>query len=118
MKIAVTYQNGEVFQHFGQSKQFKIYDTENGEIRESFIIDIEGDGHGALAGFLKEKGVDTLICGGIGEGAKQALADAGITLYGGVTGDADQAAADLLADKLSFNPDVTCNHHGGHGHHH
>ena len=118
MKIAVTYEDCKVFQHFGQSKHFKLYDTKDGEIRETGLVPVEGEGHGALAGFLKEKGADTLICGGIGDGAKQSLAAAGIILYGGVEGDADQVVADLLAGRLQYNPDVVCSHHGEHGHHH
>ena len=83
----------------------------------SQVVDTNGSGHGALAGFLEAQGVDTLICGGIGGGAKTALAQAGITLYGGVNGSADQAVEALLAGKLVFQPDILCSHHGeGHGH--
>lgn len=121
MRVAVTYENGNVFQHFGHTEQFKIYDIEDGNIVGSQIIDTMGSGHGALAGLLGEGKVDTLICGGIGGGAQMALADAGIRLYGGVAGDADEAVAAFLAGKLEFNPDVHCNHHEqGHscGEHH
>lgn len=111
MKIAVTYENGNVFQHFGHSRQFKIYDAENGEILASQIINTLGSGHGALAGMLSALKVDTLICGGIGAGAKNALEQAGIKLYGGVVGNADQAVMDLLSGNLAFNPNVQCSHH-------
>lgn len=114
MKIAVTYEGGQVFQHFGHTERFKVYDVRDGAVSSASLVETNGSGHGALAGFLKGLGVDTLICGGIGGGAKQALADAGITLYGGVTGDADQAVADLLAGKLSFDPNVLCSHHEAH----
>lgn len=120
MKIAVTYENGQIFQHFGHTAQFKLYDTDNGVIVSEQIVDTNGSGHGALAGFLGENRVDVLICGGIGGGAQIALAEAGITLYGGVSGSADEAVKALLADNLSFNPNVKCNHHdhehgeGGH----
>ena len=81
------------------------------------VVDTNGSGHGALAGFLKDQGVDTLLCGGIGGGAKTALAQAGIELYGGVSGSADQAVEDLLAGRLVFQPDILCSHHGhGEGH--
>lgn len=116
MKIAVTYENGQVFQHFGHTAQFKLYQVEDGQVLSSQVVETNGSGHGALAGFLQAQGVDTLLCGGIGVGAKTALAQAGIQLYGGVTGSADQAVADLLAGKLVFLPDVLCTHHGeGHG---
>lgn len=111
MKIAVTYENGMIFQHFGHTRQFKIYEIENGEITGAETVDTAGSGHGALAGFLKELKVDALICGGIGGGAKNALAEAGITLYGGVSGQADDAAAALAEGRLGYNSDVTCTHH-------
>ena len=120
MKIAVTYENGTIFQHFGHTEQFKIYEAENGKVISSQIIPAAGQGHGALAGFLAANGVDALVCGGIGGGAQMALAEAGIRLYGGVQGTADEAVAALLAGTLGFDPDVRCDHHdhehGGDGH--
>ncbi|MCI8623121.1 MAG: dinitrogenase iron-molybdenum cofactor biosynthesis protein [Provencibacterium sp.] len=121
MRIAVTYENGLVFQHFGHTSQFKLYDVENGQILTEQIAGTAGSGHGALAGLLSGLKVDALICGGIGGGAKDALAQAGIRLYGGVTGRADDAVKALLAGTLEYNPDVQCNrheheHHGPHGH--
>lgn len=118
MKIAVTYENGQVFQHFGHTQQFKIYEVAGDKITGTEVIDTNGNGHGALAGFLMQRGVDTLICGGIGGGAQMALAAAGIRLYGGVSGDADAAVNALLAGSLGYNPNVRCDHHdhgeGGH----
>ena len=115
MRIAVTYENGEIFQHFGHTEQFKLYDVENGVIVASQVVDTNGSGHGALAGVLSALKVDALICGGIGGGAQMALKDAGIRLYGGVSGSADAAAEALAAGKLDFNPDVQCDHHDHHG---
>ncbi len=112
MKIAVTYENGDVFQHFGHTEQFKLYTVENGKITQEQVVDTNGSGHGELAGFLANAGADTLICGGIGGGAQNALQDAGITLYGGVTGKADDAVNALLNGNLAYNPDIHCNHHG------
>lgn len=116
MKIAVTYENGEVFQHFGHTEQFKIYTVENQEILSSEIIGTAGSGHGALAGFLKEQGAEVLICGGIGMGARNALAEAGIRLYPGASGDADEQVKAFLAGSLSYDPDTQCSHHHGEGH--
>ncbi|MDR2933541.1 MAG: NifB/NifX family molybdenum-iron cluster-binding protein [Oscillospiraceae bacterium] len=116
MKVAVTYENGQVFQHFGRTEYFKLYDAEEGRIISASIINTGTNGHGALAGFLKDNGVDALICGGIGEGARKALSEAGIVFYGGVTGTADEAVTDLLANKLAFDPDIVCSHHGAHHH--
>ena len=78
-----------------------------------------GGGHGALAGFLASLNVDTLICGGIGSGAKNALASANIAVYGGVSGNADAAVHAFLAGKLEYDPNAQCNHHShnhGDGH--
>lgn len=117
MKLAVTYENGQIFQHFGHTEQFKLYETEDGAVKASAIVDTNGSGHGALADFLKSHGVEALICGGIGQGAKDALAEAGIALYGGVSGDADAAVQALLAGSLTYNPGVRCDHHDhGEGH--
>ena len=94
MRIAVTYENGEIFQHFGHTEQFKVYDVENGKIVSSEVVDTNGSGHGALAGVLSALHVDALICGGIGGGAQAALA----------------------AGTLAYNPNVMCSHHGEHHH--
>ena len=111
MKIAVTYENGQVFQHFGHCEQFKLYTVEAGAVSSSQVVGAAGSGHGALAGFLRDLGADTLICGGIGGGARTALAQAGIRLFPGVIGDADQAVSALLAGRLEFDPDTVCSHH-------
>ena len=111
MNLAVTYENGEIFQHFGHTEAFKIYDIADGKVVSAEVVDTNGSGHGALAGFLVAHGVDTLICGGIGGGAQNALAQAGIRLFGGVSGNADEAVNALLAGNLGYNPNVHCDHH-------
>ena len=118
MRIAVTYDNGNIFQHFGHTEQFKVYDTADGKVIASEVVSTNGSGHGALAGVLTALNADILICGGIGGGAQAALASAGIRLYGGVSGRADDAVAALLAGQLSYNPNVMCNHHAHHGEDH
>ena len=114
MRIAVTYENGQIFQHFGHTEQFKVYDVQDGKIVAAQVIDTNGSGHGALAGVLSALDADVLICGGIGGGAQMALAAAGIQLYGGVSGSADAAVAALAEGRLEFNPNVRCNHHDHH----
>ena len=111
MRIAVTYENGEVFQHFGHAKQFKLYDVEESKIVAEQIVDTNGNGHGALAGFLQAVKADALICGGIGMGAQTALTDAGIKFYAGVQGSADAAAKALAEGNLAYDPDARCDHH-------
>ncbi len=117
MRIAVTYENGEIFQHFGHTEQFKLYDVEEGKIVHTQIVNTGECGHGALGGFLKAARVDALICGGIGMGAQNALAEAGIQLFGGVQGNADAAAQALAEGKLQYDPQAQCDHHGHGGHH-
>ena len=116
MKIAVTYENGMIFQHFGHTEFFKVYVVEDNKIVSSEIISTNGSGHGALAGVLNTLQAEVLICGGIGGGAQAALSAAGIKLYGGVSGSADAAVDAFIAGNLAFNPNVQCNHHGEHHH--
>ena len=116
MKIAVTYENGQVFQHFGHTEQFKIYEAAEGKVVSARVVETGGSGHGALVGFLRGLGVDTLICGGIGAGARTALAEAGIQLYSGVSGGADESVEALLKGTLSYDPDTQCAHHHEEGH--
>lgn len=117
MRIAVTHEDGQVFQHFGHTREFKVYDVEDGQVKSSQVVDTNGSGHGALAGVLNALNADVLICGGIGGGAQQALAAAGIRLYGGVSGGTDEVVAAFLAGELAYDPDVHCDHHGEHHHH-
>lgn len=117
MRIAVTYEDGQIFQHFGHTSQFKLYDAENGVITAQQVLQSGASGHGALAGLLKSAQVDALICGGIGGGARMALEEAGISLYAGVSGAADDAARALAEGKLEYSPDATCHEHDhGEGH--
>ena len=117
MKIAVTYQDGDIFQHFGHTEFFKIYDIENTDIVKTEIVSTNGSGHGALAQFLHEHSVDTLICGGIGGGAINALTQAGITVYAGAQGSCDACVEALIAGTLAQTGEATCDCHG-HDHEH
>ena len=110
-RIAVTYENGEVFQHFGHTEAFKIYDVQDGEIMKSEVIGSDGSGHSALAQLLDGYKVDVLICGGIGGGAQAALEECGIELCAGADGDADEAVAAYLRGEL-VNTGANCDHHG------
>lgn len=111
MKIAVPFENDNIFQHFGHTSAFKIYEIEKGKITTMRIMPTLGSGHGALAGFLSANCVDTLICGGIGGGAKNALTSYGISVYGGVSGNADIAIHAFIAGELKYDPDAHCDHH-------
>lgn len=115
MKIAVTYDEGKIFQHFGKTEYFKVYQVEDGQVVSSQVISSNGSGHGALAGILAEQAVDVLICGGIGGGAQAALEEAGIKLCSGVQGDVDQAVEAYLKGEL-VSSGVNCDHHHEEGH--
>lgn len=110
MKIAVTYENGQVFQHFGKTENFKVYDVEDKKIVSSQVISANGSGHGALAGLLADQSVEVLICGGLGEGAKHALSNAGIEVISGASGDTDAAVEAYLEGQL-VSDGVNCDHH-------
>lgn len=85
--------------------------AENGLILSSEVVSTNGQGHGALVGFLVQHQLNVVLCGGIGAGAPAALAQAGIQLFGGISGSVDAAAADYLAGRLVFDPNAHCNHH-------
>ena len=110
MKIAVTYDNGNVFQHFGKTESFKVYEVEDNKVVSSEVISSNGTGHGALAGLLAEQGVNVLICGGIGGGAQAALTEAGIELCAGAKGNVDEAVEAYLKGEL-VSSGVNCDHH-------
>lgn len=110
MKIAVTYDNGKIFQHFGRTESFKVYEVEDNKVVSSEVIGSNGVGHGALAGLLADQSVDVLICGGIGGGAQQALAEAGVELAAGAEGDVDEAVEAYLRGEL-ISTGANCDHH-------
>ncbi|MBQ7701741.1 MAG: NifB/NifX family molybdenum-iron cluster-binding protein [Candidatus Methanomethylophilaceae archaeon] len=109
--IAVTYENGEVFQHFGRTQQFKVYQIEDGKVVSSEVIDNGGFGHGSLAGYLRSKGVTALICGGIGAGARNMLGSEGITVYPGASGDVDKNVDAFIEGRLQYDPATSCHEH-------
>lgn len=111
MIIATTYENGEISQHFGHTKNFKFYKIEDNKIVSSEVKEPIGYAHGTLPTFLKENGAKVLICGGLGGGAREYIAEAGIDLYPGATGNSDSAVSAFLAKNLQYNPDFTCAGH-------
>ena len=115
MRIAVTYENGTIFQHFGHTETFKVYEVEDGKVASSEVIGSNGSGHGALASLLNDRGIDVLICGGIGSGAQRALDERGIELCAGQSGDADAAVEAYLRGEL-VNTGANCDHHHGADH--
>lgn len=113
MKLAVTTENNQVFQHFGKTKTFTVYTVENGEIKGKGLLSAGDAGHSALVDVLRGTGVELLICGGIGQGAKDALSGAGLQFISGASGDVDAVVRKFLAGELRDNPAAQCNHHHG-----
>ena len=111
MKIAATYENGNIFQHFGRTETFKVYEVEDGRVVSSEVIGSDGIGHGALAGLLADRDIQVLICGGLGGGAMNALSEAGIEVCAGASGNADEAVEAYLRGDL-VNTGANCDHHG------
>ena len=116
MRIAITYKDGMVFGHFGRTEFFKIYNIDNGQISSTAIIPTNGNGHGALGAFLSNAKVDALICGGIGQGARNVLNQAGIEIYPGASGDVDEVCKAFIAGNLNYQPDYECHDHDHEGH--
>ena len=110
MKIAVTYNNGEIFEHFGHSEEFKVYVVEDKKVISSTLVKADGQGHGALASLLGNENVDVLICGGIGAGAAAALSEQGIEVCAGQSGNTDAAVEAFLNGQL-VDSGVNCDHH-------
>ena len=116
MKVAVTYENGEIFQHFGRTEHFKVYEIQDGRVVSSEVVGNEGRGHGELVGVLRQLGVPVLICGGLGMGARQGLEASGIRVCSGNTGSADAAAERFADGTLEMHSEATCHHHDGEEH--
>lgn len=111
MKIAVTCENNMVFQHFGHTPGFAVFEVENGKIVSENLLSSGDSGHGALATLLAGEKIDLLICGGIGGGAINALANAGIKVIGGAEGDVRGVVLAYINGVLQLRPDFHCNHH-------
>ena len=114
MRIAIPYYMGKIFQHFGHAPQFKVYELENRQVLMEMVVEVEEQGHSAVAGLLQSMDVRVVICGNIGEGAMNALQQAGIMFYGGVTGEADDAITALIEGGLKYDPDIKCQAHEHH----
>ena len=118
MRIAAAFDGTNIFQHFGKTPQFKLYDTDGQAVTDSEVIGTDGKGHGALAPFLKAHAVDAVICGGVGAGMQAALTELGIKFYAGVSGSPDEAVSRFLAGTLEYEANPHCDHHDHEGDHH
>lgn len=108
MKIAVTYDKGNVFMHFGKTENFKVYEINDNKITNTYILNNKGITHCALIDLLKKDNIDILICGNLGYGAVTKLKDNNIKLYAGVSGSSDGAVDSYLAGTLNYDNDSVC----------
>lgn len=112
MVIAVTYQDGMIFGHFGKSQEFKIYEIENGAVANSKVVDVSNiKGRDARTEYLKSLGSEVLICGGICEKAQAAVSACGIKIYAANSGSADEAVNKYLTGALTQVTGKVCDHH-------
>lgn len=117
MKIAVTYDNGNVGQHFGRTEFFKVFTLEEGQLVSGELLSGGDHGHVAKAQFMKDNAIDVVICGGIGQPAAAGVRAAGAEIYPGVTGSVDQVVEDFIAGRLQYNLEAIHAPHGDHHHH-
>jgi predicted Fe-Mo cluster-binding NifX family protein len=87
MKVAITYENGKVFEHFGQTENFIFYEVKDNKVVSEEIKNTNGLSHAELIGFLKDNKTDVLICGNLGGHAINLLKDNNIDIYAGNSGD-------------------------------
>lgn len=114
MRIAIPCnENGNVNEHFGHSKKFKIYELTDRGLTAAMVLDAVGSGHDAMADFLAKGNVKVVICDGIGEHAMEALQEKGILTVPGAKGDADQIVVQFVQGVLQSDEGATCGSHGG-----
>ena len=100
MKIAMPYQDGVLLEHFGRAKEFIIYNVSDLDPVTSEVIAPEDLSHAAVARALKEHGVDVVLCGSIGEHARQAVEGEHMLVFSGITGAADDVLERFLQGNL------------------
>ena len=100
MKIAMPYQDGVLLEHFGRAKEFIIYNVSDLDPVTSEVIAPEDLSHAAVARALKEHGVDVVLCGSIGEHARQAVEGEHMLIFSGITGAADDVLERFLQGNL------------------
>lgn len=116
MKIALPVAGGLINQHFGQSKEFLIVETDGVQVKEQHTVSAAQlqHNHGGLAGLLHAEGVETVVLGGIGPYALEALEKSGLKVISGVHGDVLEAARACARGELVSTGAVCGHHHGPH----
>ncbi|WP_334308253.1 NifB/NifX family molybdenum-iron cluster-binding protein [Anaerocolumna sp.] len=111
-RIAVaTDENHNVFQHFGKTQAFTIYELEGKDLKSKNTLSSNGAGHSELVTLLSENNIDVVICGGVGLHAMEGLMEAGMLVIPGAQGDVDVVTASYLDGSLQASEGPTCDHH-------
>lgn len=108
MIVAVSFEEGEIFQHFGHTEFFKLFTIEKGIIKDSRIVSADGAGHSEIVDFLVKNKVDVLVCGGIGAKAVSFLSEAGIEVFAGNVGKVDDAITKFIKGELNKTDVSNC----------
>ena len=113
MKIVVPYDNGMVFGHFGQTKQFKVYETKDSKVTGSRLVLADSMGHQALGKQIVKMNADVIICGGLGKPMLEILKSGNLEVCFGVSMEADKAVEEYLNGTLNYSKDAqlcNCSH--------
>ncbi len=103
MKVAIAYENGEIYPHFGHCNTFALYNYygETTAECEKVLLDSSAcQGHSAMAELMRRNGVDAVMAGNMGSEARAALLSMGIVPVVGYSGHADTAADLLVTGQL------------------
>ena len=111
IRIAVSYKDGEIFEHFGHSEFFAIYEFDEHDLERSTkrLVDTSAmHGHKDMADLMKREKIDAVICGQMGDEARSLLLSYGIIPVPGYCGDADTAAELLVTGQLPASDGGGC----------
>ena len=115
LRIAVATDNGMVTGHFGHCQEFMLFDTQNETIQNTETIANPGHKPGFLPNFLADRGVNTIISGGMGGGAVDIFNSRDVEVIVGAQGDARAAVEAYLKGELESTGSV-CHEHQHYDH--
>lgn len=115
MRVAMPMEDGYVSEHFGRARYFVIADIENGEVKSKEIVENPVYGAhrpGAVPSFLLKKGVQCIVCGGMGPSAEQIFRRKGIEVMMGISGKIDEVLEKLAKGELEGGENLrnVCEH--------
>lgn len=119
MKIAVPTRENFVDSHFGHCEAFTVFSIdENNQITGTELIpSLQGCGcKSNIAQVLKDKGVNIMLAGNMGDGAVNVLGHHGINVYRGCTGDVRKLTENFLNGMINDSGESCKNHSHSDGH--